>query len=143
MTEPPPKGQLPFPPPLQPTADLVPFWRLWGQERFWACHEALEEVWHHAPPERRLFLNGLIHAAVAVFQHRRGNSVGAARQFVRASAKLHRLRPKFEELDLNAFLAAIEREIAPSRAALSGRQIDQLGQLEERLMLQFGSSPIP
>ena len=137
LAEAPPTGTLPFEPPATSPPDLVEFWSLWRQEKFWACHEALEEVWHRESGARRLFLNGLIHGAVAVFQHRRGNAVGAARQRLRATIKLDGHRPASEGVDLEAFLAGIEAEIAPSLAQLNEIQRDSIRDLEARLRLQY------
>ena len=133
LPENPPTGHLPFEPPAQFAPDLAEFWNLWRQEKFWACHEALEELWHAQTEPRRSFLNGLIHGAVAVFQHRRGNSNGAARHLLRAKIKLEKHLPAREGIDLNAFLAGIEREIAPSLRAISAQQRASLGELETRL----------
>ncbi len=128
-----PTGRLPFEPPLQFAPDCAEFWELWRQEKFWACHEALEPLWQAETGPRRTFLNGLIHGAVAVFQHRRGNANGAARQLLRAKIKLESHLPTSENLDLNAFLGGIEREIAVSLAKLNAKQRESLAELERRL----------
>lgn len=131
LPEAPPTGRLPFDPPISRAPDTETFWQLWRQERFWACHEALEDVWREAPPPRRWFLGGLINGAVAVFQHRRGNAVGAARQLRRAQVKLERFRPSFEDLDVDAFLKAIEIEIQASSDQLNENQRAALDEVEQ------------
>jgi predicted metal-dependent hydrolase len=143
LPEAPATGQLPFPPPTEFSPDLAEFWELWRQEKFWACHEALEEVWQHETEPRKQFLNGLIHGAVAVFQHRRGNFVGAARQLTRAQVKLNRHRPSYEGVDCDAFLAGIDAEIAPSLAQLSDKQRVSLRELETRLRLKYADENCP
>ncbi len=135
LPENPPLGHLPFEPPTRFPPDCAEFWQLWREEKFWACHEALEEVWKQEVEPRRSFLNGLIHGAVAVFQHRRDNANGAARQLLRAQIKLKQHLPAREGVDLTAFLAGIEREIAPSLQKLSEKQRDSLRELENRLRL--------
>lgn len=130
-----PLGHIPFEPPPQSAPDLEEFWHLWRQEKFWACHEALEEVWKAAPAPRRDFLNGLIHGAVALFQHRRGNSNGAARQFLRAQIKLAASLPQAEGVNLTEFVSGIQNEIAPSLARLTPKQRASLLELEARLHL--------
>ena len=137
LPEAPATGTLPFEPPLQIPPDLDEFWSLWREEKFWACHEALEEVWKGESEPRRSFLNGLIHGAVAVFQHRRGNFNGAARQLVRATVKLERHRPAREGVEIDAFLAGIETEIAPSLVQVSDKQRAALQTLEARLRKQY------
>jgi predicted metal-dependent hydrolase len=137
LPEAPATGRLPFEPPAHFSDDLSKFWSLWRQEKFWACHEALEEVWKRESEPRRSFLNGLIHGAVAVFQHRRGNFNGAARQLTRARVKLERHQPACEGVEISAFLAGIEAEIAPSVAQLNQKQRAALGELEARLQNQY------
>jgi len=90
------------------------FWRLWREQKYFECHEILEELWRHTRGPQKLFYNGLIHGAVAIYQHRRGNAIGAARQFLRARIKLEALEPKYFEVDVEAFLSRIESEIAGS-----------------------------
>lgn len=134
LPENPPTGTLPFEPPQNSPEDLKEFWELWRAERFWACHEALEDVWkHETDAARKLFLRGLIHGAVAVFQFRRGNFVGAARQFVRAKVRLQLSLPDRENVDLLAFLGGIESEIAPAFEVLNETQRADLVQLERDL----------
>lgn len=128
-----PTGHLPFEAPPAVAPDCAEFWELWRQEKFWACHEALEEVWKGETGPRRGFLNGLIHGAVAVFQHRRGNGNGAARQLMRAKIKLESQAAICEGVDLRAFLTGIEAEIAPSLARLTPKQRLSLAELENRL----------
>ncbi len=62
--------------------------RLWDEERFFEAHEVLEEVWHAAPEEDRLFWQGVIQVAVASCHHQRGNVAGAVAMFRKAAAKL-------------------------------------------------------
>ena len=129
-----PLGRLPFEPPENSSTDLDEFWELWRVERFWACHESLEEVWKSEKDgARKLFLRGLIHGAVAVFQFRRGNFVGAARQFTRAKIRLENALPARENVDLEEFLGGIETEIAPSFAFITEKQREDLEKLENFL----------
>ena len=134
LPENPPTGHLPFEPPEHFPPDLAHFWELWRQEKFWACHEALEDVWkQETDAHRKQFLQGLIHGAVAVFQFRRGNFVGAARQFTRARVRLGSSLPTREELDVAGFLEGVKREIEAAFAKLSEKERADLDVLEKRL----------
>lgn len=134
LPESPPTGSLPFEPPISPAPEFQEFWTLWREEKFWACHEALETVWRAEQNGfRKRFYQGLIHGAVAVFQHRRGNAWGAARQFKRASVKLEAMRPMFQKTNVDEFLAGIEREIGSSTKELSTKQRVELLKLEAQL----------
>lgn len=98
------------------------FWELWRQERFFECHEALETLWRVTGGRQRWFYNGLINCAVAVYQHRRGNAVGAARQLTRAQVKLEPFRPCHDTVDVDELLGAVAEEIASSLTQLSAAQ---------------------
>ncbi|HVF10947.1 MAG TPA: DUF309 domain-containing protein [Abditibacteriaceae bacterium] len=134
--EAPAPGELPFPAPdIPPHAPVLyrEFWRLWGEAKFFACHEVLEELWRATQGPQRLFYNGLIHCAVAIYQHRRGNAVGAARQLVRAQVKLQAFRPRHFEVDVDDLLNGMERALAPSLSTLDEHQRTQLAALERAL----------
>lgn len=138
LPENPPTGHLPFAPPEHCAPDLVEFWHLWRAEKFWACHEALEDVWKiETDGGRKRFLQGLLHGAVAVFQFRRGNFVGAARQFTRARVRLETSLPEREGVDVEGYLEGIGREIEPSFEKLSEKEREDLDVLEVRLRGQM------
>ena len=143
LPETPPRGHLPFLPPPELAPDMAAFWQLWREEKFWACHEALEVVWLGAAEPRKRFLNGLIHGAAATFQHRRGNAVGAARQLTRARVKLEPFRPVHENLDVRAFLDGVTTEVAPSIQQLTISQRASLLVLETRLRAELPLDPTP
>ena len=67
---------------------LEEFWRCYRDERFFEAHEVLEDAWRAQRGAERERLHGLIHCAVARYQHNRGNPEGAARQLARARARL-------------------------------------------------------
>jgi len=54
---------------------------LFDAEEFFACHDVLEELWSETYSEERDFLQGLIHAAVALFHFGEGNLAGARKMF--------------------------------------------------------------
>ena len=66
---------------------------------FFECHEVWEEVWTPERGPRRLFLQSLIHFAVALHHTQRGNPVGAARQLRKGLRKLAAYLPCCEGID--------------------------------------------
>jgi predicted metal-dependent hydrolase len=131
-----PTGKLPFPPPQVPPdapIEYSQFWQLWSEEKFYECHEVLEELWRRTPGRERWFLNGLINCAVAVYQHRRGNAVGAARQLLRAQVKLRPFAPLHNGVDVNKLLQGVVDEIAPSLQALTEAQRAQWPAVEQSI----------
>ena len=69
---------------------------LFNRCAFFECHEALEEIWTPERGPRRLFLQSLIHIAVAFYHVQRGNPVGAARQLRKGLKKMASYLPEFE-----------------------------------------------
>jgi uncharacterized protein len=86
---------------------------LFNRRDFFVCHEVLEEVWTHERGPRRLFLQALIHFAVACYHDGRGNPAGAERQLRKGLHKLAGYLPVCEEIDTAQLhrdgVAALER----------------------------------
>ncbi|HWB95539.1 MAG TPA: DUF309 domain-containing protein [Bryobacteraceae bacterium] len=72
---------------------------LYDQGRFFEAHEVLEDLWRPTRGEERLFLQSLIHFAVAFHHHGRGNRAGAERQLRKGLRKLAGYRPAYGGLD--------------------------------------------
>jgi predicted metal-dependent hydrolase len=66
---------------------------------FFECHEVLEELWTPMRGPHRLFLQALIHFAVAFYHQQRRNPLGAGRQLRKALRKLERYLPPYEGVD--------------------------------------------
>jgi len=86
---------------------------LFNRCAFFECHEALEELWTPEHGPRRLFLQSLIHIAVAFYHVQRGNRLGAERQLRKGLKKLANYLPEFEgvctETLYREALTALER----------------------------------
>jgi predicted metal-dependent hydrolase len=82
-------------------------------QQFFVCHEVLEEIWTPERGARRLFLQAVIHFAVAFYHDQRGNPVGASRQLRKGLRKLAPYLPACEGIDTAQLyrdgLAAVER----------------------------------
>lgn len=88
---------------------------LFNRGEYFECHEVLEEAWTPERGPRRLFLQALIHMAVGLYHHSRGNSAGAERQLRKGLRKLAAYLPACERVDTErlereagAWLRAIE-----------------------------------
>ena len=72
------------------------FWRgveLFNSGAYFEAHEAWEELWVEASGDERRFLQALIHFAVGCHHQRKGNSIGAARQWDKGVAKIEPFLP--------------------------------------------------
>ncbi|MDO8434507.1 MAG: DUF309 domain-containing protein [Candidatus Binatus sp.] len=61
---------------------------LFNEGRFFECHEVWEEIWLRAEGDEKLFLQGMIQAAVAILHAQRGNLDGARSLYAKSSAKI-------------------------------------------------------
>ena len=75
---------------------------LFNRQEFFECHEVLEEAWTPERGPRRLFLQSLIHMAVACYHCQRGNVRGACGQFTKGLQKMQEYLPVYEDVDLAA-----------------------------------------
>jgi uncharacterized protein len=89
---------------------------LFNDGKFFECHEAWEISWQRADGEVRVFLQGLIQAAVAILQAERGNARGAASVYAKARAKLDPLPEIFMEIDVEGFRGALADFFDPAAA---------------------------
>jgi uncharacterized protein len=80
---------------------------LFNAGKFFECHEAWEISWQLASGKVRVFLQGLIQAAVAILHAERGNTRGAASVYAKARAKLDPLPEIFIGIDLGEFRVAL------------------------------------
>jgi len=72
---------------------------LFNNEQFFECHEVLEVLWTAERGPRRLFLQALIHFAVAFHHDGRANPAGARRQLGKGLRKLAAYLPACEGID--------------------------------------------
>ncbi|MGD9644776.1 MAG: DUF309 domain-containing protein [Pirellulales bacterium] len=96
-----------------PTTDYNPLY-LQGIEHFNVCdffesHEVWEELWTDEFGPSRRFYQGLIQAAVALHHFGNGNIRGARKLNVGCRTYLDEFRPKYQGLDLEKFLAELDR----------------------------------
>lgn len=91
--------------------------RLYAEGDYFMTHEVLEEHWLDVEQEERDFFQGLIHLAVGLHHHVRGNPKGARAQFAKARRRLERYPELHHGIDvaqIREFLEeapeAIERE---------------------------------
>jgi len=88
------------------------FWRgvdLFNAKDFFECHDAFEELWQEDRSDGRLFLQGLIQAAVGCHHLSNGNTSGAISQYMKSLDKLKKYPDDYLELDMKSFRKEIER----------------------------------
>lgn len=68
-------------------------------QSFFEAHDSWEELWRETSGPDRLFYQGLIQTAVAMYHAGNGNVPGACSQFAKALAKLERYLPVYCGID--------------------------------------------
>jgi len=97
-------------------ADLAEGVALFNAGEYWESHEAWEKIWkRHAEPWR-YFVQGLIQAAAAHHQLRRGIRHGVIKHLRNALVKLDEAPGDFAELNLERFRAYLHELLAAYEA---------------------------
>src|SRR5215831_720509 len=93
---------------------------LFNQAEFFACHEVLEEIWTPERGPRRLFLQAVIHIAVAFHHYQYGNARGTIGQLRKGLRKLAGYLPEWEGIDTGRLyrdaLEVLERTVSGATA---------------------------
>ena len=94
---------------------------LFNAREYYECHEVLEDAWTVETGPRKLFLQSIIHLAVAYYHLGRGNRTGGVRQLRRAVRKLQTCAPIYDGVDTGALLRHAHATI---RAAHTGAPVE-------------------
>ena len=78
--------------------------RLFNQREFFACHDEWEEVWGETLGEWREFLQGLIHATVALHHFEEDNLTGARKMYESTRRYLQPFVDRETGIELKLFL---------------------------------------
>lgn len=87
--------------------------RLFNAREFFEAHEVWEDAWNAACGLKHDFYQGLIQAAVSLEHYRRSNPRGVVNLHASYLRRLRDVPAVFMGLDVNAFLAAMERALYP------------------------------
>ena len=74
---------------------------LLNAERYFEAHEVLEDVWRAAPPQGKVFYQGMVQIAVALHHYSRGNLKGARSVLERAVRNVSDMPQGFAGIDLD------------------------------------------
>ena len=85
---------------------------LFNRGAFFKCHEALEEIWTPERGPRRLFLQSIIHIAVAFYHVQRGNRLGAERQLRKGLRKMEDYLPECEGVQTEELYRGASKALA-------------------------------
>lgn len=86
---------------------------LFNAGRYFEAHEVLEHPWLHAVEPDKTFLKGLIHAAVCLYQYRRGNGHGARVKYGSGRRYLEPYHPCYAGVAVAELVAQLDRFFAP------------------------------
>jgi len=73
---------------------------LFNAQRYYECHEVLEQLWKEQDEPHRQFTQGLIQAAVATHHLIKKNKSGATKLYKKAIARLKHFLPVYDDVDV-------------------------------------------
>ncbi len=82
---------------------------LFNEKEFFECHDVFEELWQYDRSEMRLFLQGLIQAAVGCYHLSNGNTTGAISQYTKSLDKLRQYSDDYAGLKVAVLRTELER----------------------------------
>jgi hypothetical protein len=118
-------------------ADLDEGIALFNAGKFWESHEAWENIWRRHDEPWRFFIQGLIQAAAAHHQLRRGIRHGAIKHLKNALAKLDRAPEDFAGLALADFRRSLHALLHDVEAA-SPEDFDNMRSSEAARIVRLG-----
>lgn len=107
--------------------------RLFNEREFFECHDAFEELWFEERGSDKLFLQGLIQAAVACYHASNENWKGAGSQFAKSLEKLERYPEDHFNMNISEVVSQlrilqknVEAIVAGSESHFNTEQIPHL-----------------
>jgi hypothetical protein len=88
---------------------------------FWEAHEAWEQCWRAVPEPERTHYKGLIQAAAALEQWRRGNLRGLERNWAKARPRLLAAPAQWRGIDVGALIVSMDRFVGGSTQSVAPR----------------------
>lgn len=119
--------------PAEAHARLEAAVRLFDSGRYHAAHEELDELWEATSGADADFYKGLIQAAICLHHWSEGNLEGARKLYSGHRRYLAAYLPAHAGLDLAAFLAGMQRALAPVLRARAGEAVPFPAEARPRL----------
>jgi predicted metal-dependent hydrolase len=94
--------------------------RLFNQRNFFEAHEAWEQMWRIAQDAEKIFYQGLIQAAAALFHVQRGNYAGAVSLYLKSRPRLDQFPAVWMGIELGRLRAELNSYFAALRTTPAG-----------------------
>ncbi len=95
---------------------------LFNDAKYLAAHEVLDDLWESTEGESSDFYKGLIQAAICLHHFQDGNPSGARKLYSGHRRYLAGYRPRHLGVDVEGFLAAMQRALGPMLRARPGEE---------------------
>lgn len=93
---------------------------LFNRRYYWETHEVLEDLWMVEQGERRLFYQGIIQAAAALYHVLNANPKGVIKLAEESVRKLLPYAPSYMDLNLDELISSIENYLSQAKEILGG-----------------------
>ncbi len=95
-----------------------------NRREFFECHDTWEHIWQETTGADKLFLQGMIHAAVGLYHFTNGRWKGAKSQLQKCTTKLAGYHPTYRGVDVAYLIATFTNEFLPAiEKASTGEKI--------------------
>jgi|GEM_PF-310279 hypothetical protein len=85
-----------------------------NQRKFFECHDTWEHIWQETTGADKLFLQGMIHAAVGLYHFTNGQWKGAKSQLQKCTTKLAGYHPTYRGIDVAHLTATFKSDFLPT-----------------------------
>jgi len=102
-----------------------------NQREFFEAHEVWEDQWRDNDGPTRLFLKGMIQAAVCLHHFGNGNTRGALKLYTRSRTYRNEYRPRHHGLNVDRFLSDMDRCCFP---LMAGEKEPAVVEIDEALI---------
>lgn len=113
-----PASMAPFPQATDAPRELVEAISLFNRRYYWEAHEVLEDIWLTEQGPARLFYQGLIQSAAALYHVLNANPKGVIRLAQEAQKKLRPYLPHYYEIALSDLLEVLAAYVQQSQEIL-------------------------
>ncbi len=84
-----------------------------NRREFFECHDTWEHIWQETTGADKLFLQGIIHAAVGLYHFTNGRWKGAKSQLQKCTTKLAGYHPTYRGVDVAHLTSTFTNEFLP------------------------------
>lgn len=120
--------------PWVPPSEVIRAISLFNRRYYWETHEILEALWLEEHGDTKIFYQGIIQAAAALYHVLNSNPKGVIKLVGDSTAKLNRFLPRYKSIPLESLVERLQEFAEQAREILGntrpGFDYDKLPQIQ-------------